>query len=208
MMNIRINDADQPELSANLSGRPLGEALRELGRILDGEGLLMTHLEVDGENLTGVDRSELDRRQDVARLTVEAHRPAVLIGRTLDISREWLPPLKRELTACAERFRSGEDSVAIESLLQVIEGLRLLLTGAAQIVRLAELRLPDLPLDGLQGFQQQMSEHLDELIEAQEGQDWILLADLLEYDVRERLDRWQEAVRELDLALAGGDGTA
>ena len=205
-MKVLINETDRPELASRLEGLPLGDALRELGRVLDRDGLLMTGLDVDGQTLTGADRSAVEGRTDVGELRVEARSPVELVRQTLALSREWVPPLKREIFACAGRFRSGDDSVAIESLLQVIEGLRLLLTGAAQVQRLSELRVPDLPLKALRDFQQAMSSHLDELIEAQEARDWILLADLLEYDVAERLDGWEAVAVPLEDALEGGDG--
>lgn len=203
-MKVLINETDRPEVAARLDGLPLGEALRELGRVLDADGLLMTRLDVDGQNLTGADRSAIDGRRDMGELRVEAQTPAQLVGQTLSLSREWVPPLKREIFACAGRFRSGDDATAMESLLQVIEGLRLLLTGVAQVQRLCELRVPGLALDPLRDYQTAMSAHLDELIEAQEGRDWILLADLLEYDVAERLDGWETVAGPLEAALESG----
>lgn len=204
-MIVRINETERGQLASRLEGLPLGDALREIGRVLEKEGLLMTRLEVDGHDLTGADRREIETRCDIGELRIEAQDPPTLIGQTLSLSREWIGPLKREILGCAGRFRSGDDATAIESLLQVIEGLRLLLTGAAQVQRLAGLRLPDLPLQALFEFQAKMSAHLDEMIEAQEGRDWILLADLLEYDVAERLDGWDAVAEPLERTLGGGD---
>ncbi len=47
-----------------------------------------------------------------------------------------------------------------------------------------------------------MNKHFDEVISAQEGRDWILLADVLEYDINEHLESWDTTSTRLAELLA------
>ena len=62
---------------------------------------------------------------------------------------------------------------------------------------LAANTLPELPLEDASAWRDSMTSLLDELIESQQNQDWVMLADLLEYELCERLDQWRTLAEEL-----------
>ena len=205
-MRIIVNGERRPALESESAGLDAGALLERAGAALFREGRLVTGVALDGAVVTGQDREAWAARTDVAELRLATQTPRELLAGSLRVSREWLPPLRAELSGCAGRFRMGEDAGAIESLLRVVEGLRLLFSGAGQIQRLAAglggTVALGLPAGLLDDFHAQVPRLLDEIIQAQERRDWILLADLLEYDVVERLAQWEETVDTLLGALA------
>lgn len=177
------------------------ERMRELGQTLYHEGMLIVNVEADGKDVTGLPYEEWQLEQEPARINLLTQTPAELMGTSLKVSREWLGPLGTELRTCADRFRMGEEAQAIESLLKVIDGLQLLMAGINQIERLFRSLRPEVDLAELESFQQKLMGMLDEVIKSQEGRDWILLADLLEYDIAESLDDWDQVTHMLLDAL-------
>jgi hypothetical protein len=200
-MRILVNGEVRADLERLAGALPPGQALEQAGAALFRQGLLVVGVQVDGRDVTGEDRAAWGDRTDVAELALATQTPAGLLEASLRVSREWLPPLRTELVGCADHFRLGDDAQAIEALMRVVEGLRLLFVGVGQIQRLLESQ-------GLEGaarvadFQAEIPRLLDEIIAAQEGRDWILLADLLEYDVTEQLALWEEASGHLLESLA------
>jgi hypothetical protein len=205
-MLIIVNGGRRPELEAALAGLDAGMTLERVGAELFQRGELVVRVEVDGQDLTGQDRELWGGRTDVAELRLETQSPRALLEGSLRVSREWLPPLRSELASCADRFRRGEDAAAIDALIRVVEGLRLLFVGVGQIQRLAAnqglFRDTGLPEGLVSDFQNEIPRLLDEIIQAQERRDWILLSDLLEYDVMDRLAQWEETVDTLLGVLA------
>lgn len=205
-MHIVVNGQRKPELEAQLSDQDAGLVLERLGADLFRQGELVTRVELDGENLTGMDRELWSARRDVGEMRLETQTPKALLENSLRVSREWLAPLRTELVGCADRFRLGDDAQAIEALIRVTEGLRLLFMGVGQIQRLAAgqglLQSAGLPEKLVEEFQAEIPRLLDEIIEAQEHRDWIQVADLLEYDVMDRLANWEATVDTLLSAVA------
>jgi hypothetical protein len=200
-MRILVNGEVRADLESLAGALPAGQALEQVGAALFREGVLVVGVRVDGHDVTGEDRSSWGERGDVGELALATQTPGGLLEASLRVSREWLPPLRTELTGCADHFRLGDDAQAIEGLMRVVEGLRLLFVGVGQIQRLLESQ--ELPgADSVAEFQAEIPRLLDEVIEAQEGRDWILLADLLEYDVMEQLATWEETSGRLLDGLA------
>jgi|GEM_PF-736505 len=205
-MQIVVNAQRRTDLELQLAGQDAGLVLEHIGAELFRQGELVVRVELDGENLTGLDREQWSARKDVKELRLETQSPRALLAGSLRVSREWLTPLRTELVGCADRFRLGDDAQAIEGLIRVTEGLRLLFMGVGQIQRLAAGQglLQDAGLSErlVEDFQAEIPRLLDEIIQAQERRDWIQVADLLEYDVMDRLASWEATVDTLLGAVA------
>ncbi len=197
-MDFRINGQDQQELLAGLGEQPmLHELVAGAARLIEERGEVVTRIAIDGQDLTGGAWADQSERRDVAQLEITSMRPIDLVRDTIATSREWVDPVRQEVMACAGRFRTGEETRAVEQLVRVVDGLRLLLTGVIQMSTLAANTLPELPLEDASAWRDSMTSLLDELIESQQNQDWVMLADLLEYELCERLDQWRTLAEEL-----------
>ena len=197
-MRMEINGQGQAELLNTLGEQPmLHEAVASAARAIESRGEVVTRIAIDGEDLTGGAWNEQAERRDVELLEITAMRPADLVRDTITTSKAWVDPVRQEVMACADRFRKGEDERAVEQLVRVVDGLRLLLTGVIQMSNLATNTVKELPLEDTSAWRDSMTALLDELIESQQNQDWVLLADLLEYELCERLDQWSAIADEL-----------
>ncbi|WP_291322694.1 hypothetical protein [Desulfonatronospira sp.] len=93
----------------------------------------------------------------------------------------------------AELFRKGEDSRALEmyqDLLSVVRDFMNTITVLKQDFHLADQ-------ENLNKGIEKLSELFSEMIEVQESNDWILLADLLEYEFLPLVDAWKKIVSEI-----------
>jgi hypothetical protein len=205
-MRIVVNGERRAELESQLSDMEAGQVLEQVGAELFRQGQLVVKVELDGQNLTGMDRGQWGHRRDVEELCLETQTPKTLLESSIRVSREWLAPLRTELMGCADRFRLGDDAQAIDGLIRVTEGLRLLFMGMGQIQRLAVgqglMQDAGLPERMVEDFQLEIPRLLDEIIQAQESRDWIQVADLLEYDVMDRLANWEDTMDTLLGSLA------
>ncbi len=200
-MHILVNGTRREDLETRHAGLLPGDLLEILGTEFFRAGQLVVGVHVDGTDVTGADRSDWGQRAGVQELALLIQTPGQLLAGSLKVSLEWLPLLRTELGSCADRFRLGEDAQALDALIRVVEGLRLLFLGIGQIQRL--LLNQELASSALvEGFQAEIPRLLDEIIASQEGRDWILLADLLEYDVMDQLTRWEETAAALLEELA------
>ena len=201
-MRMEINGQGQAELLNTLGEQPmLHEAVASAARAIESRGEVVTRIAIDGEDLTGGAWNEQAERRDVELLEITAMRPADLVRDTITTSKAWVDPVRQEVMACADRFRKGEDERAVEQLVRVVDGLRLLLTGVIQMSNLATNTVKELPLEDTSAWRDSMTALLDELIESQQNQDWVLLADLLEYELCERLDQWSAIADDLLVKL-------
>ncbi len=199
-MEVFVNGSRESQLPPHTG--ETDELIREIGVKLYHEGQLIVKVEVDGQDVTGIPSGEWNLDVEPARLDLHTQSPNQLIAQSVNISSDWLGPLRREITACADRFRMGEEAPAIDHLVKVVEGLRLLMAGVTQIDRLLVGLRPDIERQDVQVFQDTMNKHFDEVISAQESRDWILLADVLEYDINEHLETWESTSSRLTGLLA------
>jgi hypothetical protein len=169
-----------------------GQVMKQVSTKLLSDGQLVTKLVVDGGDITGTEHENIDVRSDIELIEITSNSPAGLIIESMDVISEWLEPLSKSIMKCADEFRLGDDGKAVESFIQVVDGFRLLMVGISQVLRLIQAHFPDINTDVILDYQNGFSGQLDELIEAQQNQDLIMLADLLEYEIYEQLGRWDE----------------
>jgi len=93
----------------------------------------------------------------------------------------------------AELFRYAEDAMALEMYSDLVEVCRDFLNMIG--VLRAEFSLGNLP--DLDGLIEKLSSLFSEMIEIQENEDWILLADLLEYEFLPLVEKTKGVVAQL-----------
>jgi hypothetical protein len=198
-MQILVNGKTYKSQGAGVdhSSQSFGQVMENVSSELLSSGQLVTKLMVDGGDVTGEDRDTIDKRCDIDLIEITSLSPADLLRNSLAVIDEWLEPMRRMILKSADEYRLGNDAVAVESLLQVIEGFRLLMVGISQVLRLMQMHFPERNRETIIEFQNDFSRHLDDIIEAQKNQDLIMLADLLEYEIIENLDGWAKVSSEL-----------
>jgi hypothetical protein len=125
------------------------------------------------------------------------------IARALTGAAEACPVLSNFVCQAADRFRTGEIREGNELLALILGDLSVLAGLLSDVKHWSERGGPDqtLPTESLEEESRQMLERLRMLQEAQERDDWILLADILEYELSEKVTDWSGLFRDLSTPL-------
>ena len=102
----------------------------------------------------------------------------------------YLARLNKGINDAVEYFRSEKEDEGIKLLIQIIEGLQ----WSMEVVFKTK---PILEEYGINLDEGQLKELFKELISGLENKDYILIADLLEYEILELIRSWQEGLKKM-----------
>lgn len=108
-----------------------------------------------------------------------------IIIETLDSLKEYTPRLKEASESIAESLQSGDQNKSVQQLPQFFEGIQWVVSAINGLKQNGY----DLSVDTLY-----LNEFLKEIEEAIINQDYVLLADLLEYEISPILEAWIEKI--------------
>jgi len=186
---------------AEVSGQSLEEMLIDIMTRHMPEDHLARRVMVNGEryaeevphDAAQVPRTDIDRLevQTISRREIASefmtHGPAIL-GTIIEAAPK-----------VAELFRVADESEANEHYLTFLQTLQ-------EFLMMINLTTKALGIDPGREFVQgrtlaqegeELNRIVNEMLSVQEEQDWVLLADLIEYDLHEVLRRWQEGMPSL-----------
>jgi hypothetical protein len=181
-----------------------GELMDRLVRRAEKEGSSVLKVKLNGEDITGKDRKHLDTLPlgEIQNVEVQTGDPRVLARSSLYSVADFLERLLGELQTTAELFRLSNDERSNQSFMRCLDGIQVFMHSLESCRRLLGLsfELMFVPT-GQEGHEftvaenrRRLFETLDSMIEAQGNQDWILLADLLEYELIPVLEDWRHII--------------
>lgn len=166
-----------------------------------GEDSVVIAIEVDGQALSPDELGLLEARRldDVARVHVERRPSRAVATGVLEQGADYTGRIVPAIAAVVDAYRLGRLDEASRVLADVLDSLSVL-TGITQSIAVV---LPDeaRTLGALQG---EIHPWLEEMLQAQAGEDPIQIADLLEYEIAPRIESWGTTMR----ALAAGSARA
>lgn len=94
---------------------------------------------------------------------------------------EYLDKLIEGINATVELYQGGNEGKANDNMIDIIDGLQWLITaiGATSDIQKERVQLNEI------------NEHLSEIISAFENTDYVLLGDLLEYEISPVIKNWK-----------------
>lgn len=197
-MELIVNGQSWPlEMDGNETYTDL---IRFLSEQLAPQGMTVTQVSLNHQNITGHSSDELEQLPltEIEHLEVLADFPENVAVATLTTADEWVKRLSYEVEKAADLLRLGEDVEANTALTTFVDGFQLFQMALTRIEVLLGKRSSESEiLTRLRTFQGRYSELLDEILEAQGTQDWILLADLLEYELLAIMADWRDLSGEL-----------
>jgi hypothetical protein len=183
-----------------------GQALEQLDRRAAGDGRVLTGVRFDGVDQPSFrDASYVDVALDeFAVVEADATSPAALLDESIDEA----VAAAKDLAAAAERlgttFRGFDVSYANQDLVELAQGLSTLVN----LVRALAMAV-GVPIEEVKGPQgtanamvEQLSGHMATLIDAQQSEDWITVADVIEYDIAPALQGWPGVFEALRAAVS------
>ncbi len=181
-----------------------GELMERVSRQALKTGEQVLRVKLNGEDLTGKDRSHLKEMPiaDIQEIEIQTGDPKILARSSLYSVADFLEKLLNELQHTAEYFRLGDAEKSNRSFVRCLDGLQVFMHSLEQCRRLLGIsfELIYVPSNSeayeitVAENRRKLFEVLDGMIEAQANQDWILLADLLEYELIPILEDWRQII--------------
>jgi hypothetical protein len=213
-MQISLNN-HQEEISTE-GLRCFGELMDRLKEKAAEAGDTVLSVKLNGEDITGKDQSDLIELPvtDIEELEVQTGDPKQLARSTLYSIADFLEQLLKELQNTAELFRMNHSQRSNDSFLRCIDGLQVFMHTMESCRRLLGIsyELIFVPSNGEQErsvaeCRRELFGTLDAMIEAQSDQDWVLMADMLEYELIPNLEEWRRIIPEILQSTAPRGGT-
>lgn len=198
MLQIFVNDLPCPVAAAP---QTWGDLLANLDDQAAGAGLLLTGARFDGVDEPSFREPQVTARRldDVARVDVETSTPAAFLKRCLI---EAVGPLGQAAGLAADlgtRYRGRDladchaDLTTLAGELQGLTSLVAMLEGPLQLDLAAFL--PEGTTAASQ--MEQFAAAIDAIVSAQESEDWLTVADVLEYDLEPAIRQWVQLLTRI-----------
>jgi hypothetical protein len=173
-------------------------------------GVVDQEIQPTGRIVTGVRFDGLDEAafreplaleqslKELATVEIVTGTPASLMEQCVAEAVSSIEPLCAAATDTGERFRAFELETANRCLVELAEGVSTLVAiGGALVLAARE--------GGEESSEQrasldagvaELAGYIDDMVTAQQSQDWITLADVLQYDVEPALRRWEQVLSQ------------
>lgn len=194
-MQVTINDQTLPVDFSHL--RTLEEALVELNDKFIPTGQQLFQVEVNGQFFT--ERYPRESRYvtlgEISTLNLKTVSDADLARSILTDAALKVQTLVQAMEKSAALFRLAAEDEANHYFAQVLEALRWLIQtseGACQVLKVDLSQVTSPELGEISAFLKRFQDLLDEMLQVFEEEDYILLADLMEYELLPMVQQWQQ----------------
>jgi hypothetical protein len=192
MLQIFIND-----VPGQIDALPQtwGDLLVSLDEQVAGEGLLLTSARFDGVDEPSFRDANVTARRlsEVSRVDIETAAPAAFLRQCLH---DAIGPLQQAADATIDlstRYRTFDLAGCHDGLMALATELRGL-TSLVAMLGVLQIDLGAFSPEGVAAADQleRFAAALDSVVAAQESEDWLTVADVLEYDLEPAIRRWIE----------------
>ena len=196
-MKVSINGIEQEE--SDFKGDTLGAILDSM--VKKTPGSYIRQMWLDGKEFPSDDREALQKNpSDIDSLEVELANLKDLVATNLANALDYLKKLIPGCEQAADLFRAGNEQEANKYYLQILDGIE----WFSQVVSVimspdeGETELPDTDDESLEVRQKKLTDLMSQMLEANQNQDWVLLADILEYEMVPFYKDWEKILSKLE----------
>jgi hypothetical protein len=164
-------------------------------------GSYIRRIWMDGQEFPSDDREALQKKpSDIDSLEVELANLKDLVATNLANALDYLKKLIPGFEEAADLFRTGNEQEANKYYLQILDGI----DWFSQVVSIVmnpdegEIELPDADDENLPARQEKLTDLMSQMLEANQNQDWVLLADILEYEMVPFYKDWENILSKLE----------
>ena len=200
LMLVTINEQNLPVDFSHL--KSLEEIVSEIHERFIPEGQQLFQLRVNGEFFS--ERYPRESRYvevgEISRLEVKTVSDEEMARFILQDAVRQGGVLAQAIEQSATLFRVGSEEEANHYFAQVLEALRWLLqTGesACQVLRVNLETISSGDTVPARRYLQDLQDLLEEMLEVSEDEDYVMLADLMEYELLPMVQEWQKILQEL-----------
>lgn len=177
------------------------EAIGQLLKELRGRDMIILETKVNGVKFNALkaenDLIQLAGMNDIESIEITAGTPGQIVFEGLETSLQYLPVLKSGLSDIASLFQEGREGEGINKFLEASNGMDWL----GQILSGATSYLPSESREQFARLYKGYSSRLAELMQAWENLDYVLIGDLLEYEMIPFLEEVLETVNDVTKSM-------
>ncbi|MBC8286216.1 MAG: hypothetical protein H8E42_01945 [Nitrospinae bacterium] len=190
-MKISINGAETQDPS--IQGETLAEVLNAI--LKSRQDSYIRRVWLDGQEVSSSSEDTLKTSAaSVGLLELELGQLQDLLATNLTNAKEYLERLIPGFQKAADLFRMGSEQEANQYYLQILDGIEWFSQVVLTIVNAQENKLGEI---NLEERQKQLTDLIAQMLEANQNQDWVLMADLLEYEMIPFYKDWQEVLSRM-----------
>ena len=196
-MKVSINRVAQEE--SDFEGETVSAILDSM--VQQTPGSYIRRIWLDEQEFPSDDREALQKKpSDIDSLEVELANLKDLVATNLANALDYLKKLIPGFEQAADLFRTGNEQEANKYYLQILDGI----DWFSQVVSVimspdeGETKLPDTDDESLEVRQKKLTDLMSQMLEANQNQDWVLLADILEYEMVTFYKDWEKILSKLE----------
>jgi len=191
-MKLTINGVEQEE--SELKGETI-EAILDM-MVKNTPGSYIRRIWLDQQEFPADDPETLQKKPaDINSLAVELANLKDLVATNLSNALDYLEKLIPGFDQAADLFRMGNEQEANKFYIQILDGMDWF-SEVINIVMDSEFEGSE-HQDTLSLRQAKLTDLMSQMLEANKNQDWVLLADILEYEMTPFYKEWQTILTKL-----------
>ena len=191
-MKISINGAETEE--ASFQGETLKEVLDVILKSRRDSYVRRIWLEGQEVSSSAMD-TLMTSITSIELLELELAHLGDLLANNLANAKEYLEKLIPGFQKAADLFRMGNEQEAHKFYLQILDGIDWFSQVVLSIVK---SRGNQVEGQSLGDRQEKLTGLMAQMLEANQNQDWVLMADLLEYEMIPYYEDWQETLSHIN----------
>ena len=188
-MKVLVNGKEE---TISFMGETLGDLLSHIEKVGVAQGNVVRSIKIDGQESSS-DSSEAQRTQisEIATLEVEISTLADMINKNIDNADAYLIRLIPGIEKSVELFRVGNEQEANKFFVKIVDGIDWF-SQVLDIILTAKEISPETVFEGksIQDRRTSLVDLTQQMVDANKNQDWVLLADLLEYEILPYYQEW------------------
>ena len=188
-MKVLVNGKEE---TISFMGETLGDLLSHIEKVGVAQGNVVRSIKIDGQESSS-DSSEAQRTQisEIATLEVEVSTLAEMINKNIENADAYLIRLIPGIEKSVELFRIGNEQEANKFFVKIVDGIDWF-SQVLDIILTAKEISPDTVFEGksIQDRRTSLVDLTQQMVDANKNQDWVLLADLLEYEILPYYQEW------------------
>jgi len=197
-MKIIVNGKERPAIAGNQVRDILDAILQEV----DASKYFISRLLVDGKEVSAnaEDINDLPVA-GVATLEVDVNLLNDSLVKNVSNAQNYLKRLLPGIEKASELFRNENEIEANKFFVQIIDGIDWFSQVLQVVVAAQGFSLEELSIDGktMKERHDQLTHLTLQMVDANKNRDWVLLADLLEYEIFPYYEEWESLLPALIL---------
>jgi len=187
------------EKTVSCSGESLGDLLLHLEKNDLAQGSVVRSIQIDGQEFSP-DESATRKKplSEIETLEIEISTLPDIINKNIENADSYLIRLIPGIEKSVELFRMGNEQEANKFFINIIDGIDWLSQVLDMILAAKEIS-PDTVFNGKSIHDRRASlvDFTQQMVDANKNQDWVLLADLLEYEILPYYQEWSDLLPQL-----------